>query len=1423
MSSPVAMLSQDLKIPFEDDLLHGIICKMLRIFIDFPSLTDYSEVKMLFILIKVHYDGISTKIVPYIQEKNKINENIDELENYANNLKTYKDHLKDLKDQLQQKGLLTELGSTSLTSESPGIKKSRVATEGDLFTPDEIDVTTMQTQKDETQELNKLDELNKEIDSLNKEIDSLNEKINKLQNQHLPVNEVVTEVNTAVTAVNTDIQNLNKTIIEKMNFINTLIEFLGCVNKIVKKFGIESSIMDQISSEKVEDFLKSLFRFEDVTTIEHQTKYKLLQKNLCPPSKTANYTIDSACSNLNRDNSKDDIHLCELFKGLCEIKNELDKNHNYDIGVALKNLIENLGSLDNIKRIIGELIYKTGGDFLSNQMKAFLYYVFIEGIKGIASNSKKGKPTNKVVVDESYANQMFFIFSDDISKFCKSDSIDDTPKNSSHITFIHTLYYDVFCNDKLKVLNTDQQTTLKFVSDGLDTYTIKFGDSTPSDLSFNTFPTLTKDITFVPNFIGVLVMLMTEIKHDFKPSRTSKKKNDDAGVDFDKIQEMVKYLLLNYASDALTSPQGYGYFGTGDDQNNIIEKINNFFEEDFVYLQEEGCQNIMLEIYSLKKIICVQEVPNGTNVLSRPEKITSPFPAVLAKNKNVILSADAKNTLGISINSIKSIYKLQKEDFPFLSFDAGNSSNISEQTDTGEAQFTSQETGLNILKSYDDSLTQAGDLTKDSYPNFMKYNIQVCDLWGENVFEIYMHMKPMDTLVPKVSFTLFFNMDVTSEWQSLTRSALADEDNEITFNSVSITEVTKIYNQVDSIIKQYSNSGHTYTDHSTGNTTRYEYNNNTDDKFLANILVSIISLKSMGDLLTYYITLIEGVDNLNTNINAFKQSGRDEYLNTNVEKEFIGVVSSADFSLMQLPLVKIMKKNASGNLFSDYNPPCSLFAAVHIKNSEYVVPLKNEEKEKIILWDYISNADLNNNDFNYVRYFINYFYSIYWFGGPPNDINTSLFAELNISSTTEYEDFCRKLNELPKDQLREFQEKMVEHATCECKSFFYFEAVWQPTINEDELQSKMCDIYRTFLVNVFKRCFDPCNEIYNSIDYDTIWFHYFPSDKYNIRYDDPKLNKSIVHKDYYFGKIDSKNQNGFNVTYYDNNTAIVPEDYLKPIFNISSNIRTRDEKLYSLAEWMIANCDRQTQPSGPQDTLKTTLATQQLNTTPRSSSSQEPSQLGQRPNGLPSVLKSTQSSSSIEPLYSNFLSLLLPMQKVSSIKRSSEPNNENQSPQKSPRGETRDDEIGNSPPPLSDSPPPLADSSPISSPPPSPSGLFIPSNQQIYQTTSSGASLPSNSDENVYVPINEYYNYNNMRYEPLENLKHVSSPPPTENDGEEMKAGGYKNKNTKTYKKKYIKNKINKTYGNKNINNKMNNTRSNKKLNKKHINTLRKK
>jgi len=80
-----------------------------------------------------------------------------------------------------------------------------------------------------------------------------------------------------------------------------------------------------------------------------------------------------------------------------------------------------------------------------------------------------------------------------------------------------------------------------------------------------------------------------------------------------------------------------------------------------------------------------------------------------------------------------------------------------------------------------------------------------------------------------------------------------------------------------------------------------------------------------------------------------------------------------------------------------------------------------------------------------------------------------------------------------------------------------------------------------------------------------------------------------------------------------------------------------------------------------------------------------------------------------------------------------------------------------------------------------------------------------------------------MRYEPLENLKHVSSPPPTENDGEEMKAGGYKNKNTKTYKKKYIKNKINKTYGNKNINNKMNNTRSNKKLNKKHINTLRKK
>ena len=129
--------------------------------------------------------------------------------------------------------------------------------------------------------------------------------------------------------------------------------------------------------------------------------------------------------------------------------------------------------------------------------------------------------------------------------------------------------------------------------------------------------------------------------------------------------------------------------------------------------------------------------------------------------------------------------------------------------------------------------------------------------------------------------------------------------------------------------------------------------------------------------------------------------------NTNIKKDYIGVVSSADFSLMQLPLVNVMIQN--GVATTKYVPPCSLFASVHIKGSEYVVPLNDEERKKIIFWEYLSNRLTNKptNDgkvqlikptpgvgqivqelpssntnfdcnFNNLRYFIDCFYDKYW-------------------------------------------------------------------------------------------------------------------------------------------------------------------------------------------------------------------------------------------------------------------------------------------------------------------------------------------------------------------------------------------------------------------------------------------------------------
>jgi hypothetical protein len=859
----------------------------------------------------------------------------------------------------------------------------------------------------------------------------------------------------------------------------------------------------------------------------------------CPED--GSYTIDNACDQIG--NAHDQKLLCNLFNELCETNDYilpvLNQGTSNDPFVEVAEFLNTLQQSMDVAKKKGKkskkppetqvslkehfnkmmMIYKenevilkneltgllqTSNDFVDPPMKALLYFLFIN-----FSDTPDKMWLGSVV-------ELFYVFSDSITNFCASEN-GNKVRDNNYIALIRSLYYDVFCNTDLKLQQQQQQQQpfVKFMDDNLNTFTIVLTPEIDQK----------RGIVLIPHFIGVLVMLMTEINHDFESITIKEKKENKKAVDLKFIKEMVRFLLKEYATEALS---------TIAEQLtpvvDIIGKINYFFDTEsniFVYLNEENCQSMMLEIYNLKKIICVQEVPNGTKVLSRPEKIISPFPAVLAKNKNVILSADAKNTLGISINSIAKLYKLKKEEHPFLNFDAGNASNIEEQ----------EEAGMEAAMSVNDTPTTLKELTTG---NPISYNIDVCDLWGQNVFRIVMYQDNSPWM-----FSLVFptNRDASTQLNRTLNTICGQlNDNLGSFADVSITKVASLYNSAYGIItKQVKNFQNT--------------NNHGLKKALYNILVSIISLKSMGDLLTYYVTLIEGVENLKTNPNY------------DVKKEYIGVVSSADFSLMQLPLVKIMRLVPSQTepQFIPYVPPCSLFASVHIKGSEYVVPLNDEERFKIVLWEYISNRYSigSNINFDYVRYFIDYFYDIYWGKLFPDSISDKISMLGIATSFTKIDDeFCKFLKSNLTDDTDNYKKQMLNHAICECESFNKFNDSWN-----SGLYNQICDLLKSFYRSITP-CFEDCNEKY---EINNSCGLYFSNNEFYIKYlnNDPK-NKNI-NENYYKGEIQVlEGQQSINITFDDEDTANnVDTSRIKRIFDFSKSIRPQDAKMYSLAEYGV--------------------------------------------------------------------------------------------------------------------------------------------------------------------------------------------------------------------------------------------------------------
>ena len=636
---------------------------------------------------------------------------------------------------------------------------------------------------------------------------------------------------------------------------------------------------------------------------------------------------------------KDDEKLSTNYEYISHYYNK----HKTDFSSSLKSVINNTSICDYYSRF-------------------FLKKCFIDG-----------KKNGLFELDFNFA-RLCYVFSSNILYFC--DEVNVFESEYDYINVINTLYYDVFCvsspdaatlsiemsssadttssskSPKVSQLSSPKSSSNilldNFKKNDFNTYTINIIDDINQDEQDTTNNIKKKQIILTPHFIGVFVMLMTEINHDF--NRNIVPLND--------IKELVREYLLDYVSQVFKNDTTSKYFDT---IKNIIENLLSYLAEDF-------CQDIILKIYELKKIVCVQETQDGNYIISsKPESINSSFPRLFSEYKTIFLSADAKNALANNINTISSLIQVNKNDYPFVNFDAGNAVILNEQVQEGERKQelfqlakepvekkTQKSEGKEDDDDIDDDIDDDDDKMDTASTRMLPlYNIRINDLYGDYMFDI--HMTKNDN---EYTFKLFFDKNEFNSSIDLLSEKLNGLNS---FDNVSITNVAYLFNEANRIIDTYKS--------------QLISDDNSIKKLLNRILISIISLKSVGDLLTYYVNLIDIVDENSTN-------------NQDFFKKYAGLVTSADFSLMELPLVKILKNG------TDYKPPCSLFAMVHIKNTEYVVPLCEIERKKIIFWDYISKLpnkwDSKNNNynlaFNCLKLSINDFCDVYHGNDTPKNL-----------------------------------------------------------------------------------------------------------------------------------------------------------------------------------------------------------------------------------------------------------------------------------------------------------------------------------------------------------------------------------------------------------------------------------------------------
>ena len=495
-----------------------------------------------------------------------------------------------------------------------------------------------------------------------------------------------------------------------------------------------------------------------------------------------------------------------------------------------------------------------------------------------------------------------------------------------------------------------------------------------------TFIIKNREIVVEHNLFGDLFMIRCELPHDFK--------------DFYHINLFKQIINLSIQDYIYTT------FSGSPETLVILENILT------IPLNEPTSAMAVLELIFLSGIPLIKQQKNKLVIeVDNNENDACIFPLIF-NGKKVQIVSDADSQGNKYFSQVEDLISALESIYPFLKFDAGSSPTFYSFKELAER--------LRQLEKMDTTTTptQSTTTTPDPTPEEpLIINVKCLD--GKNYIHIG-YVKGTDVKgLDKYTYSIEFihqvgdTPEITAIIDYLNGKPdilkILDQDaekkNKNPPSSASITAVISMLNNIlkalylyeqaerkrrgqgkladptpdvnektlSAFLQQQITLYETYINLKKVNRNTPVAGNTAKAKFICNILLNIISIKSLGDLVPYYVTLMQimydkqtlpsttPLQSKSTLKPTYDMNYQDLYTYfMELPVEYFGALGSADYSLIQSALINVIFDDPIKQQQVD---DCEMVSCVHINNSDITLPISKKEKNIFRLMSCIANTE----------------------------------------------------------------------------------------------------------------------------------------------------------------------------------------------------------------------------------------------------------------------------------------------------------------------------------------------------------------------------------------------------------------------------------------------------------------------------------